>query len=136
MLIRINLIVLNSSPMFLVLSPDSKMVRNIKMGWKLTKLWKILGAPKNNTDTSHGISVFSYGEYPTEFLCIDCLVPYMGTFLCFRYKTIVLTLWTKSDISCKNTFDVWKQKYFWNLQIWPPFFSMLWPVGAWNPSPT
>ncbi len=33
------------------------------------------GAPKNNTDTSHGISVFSYGEYPTEFFCIDCLVP-------------------------------------------------------------
>jgi hypothetical protein len=25
------------------------------------------GVPKNNTDTSHGISVFSYGEYPTEF---------------------------------------------------------------------
>jgi len=24
----------------LVLSPDSKMVRNIKIGWKLTKLWK------------------------------------------------------------------------------------------------
>jgi hypothetical protein len=33
------------------------------------------GAPKNNTDTSHGISVFSYGEYPTEFFCIDCLIP-------------------------------------------------------------
>jgi hypothetical protein len=37
------------------------------------------GAPKNNTDTSHGISVFSYGEYPTEFLCIDCLVPFKKT---------------------------------------------------------
>ncbi len=33
------------------------------------------GAPKNNTDTSHSISVFSYGENPTEFFCIDCLVP-------------------------------------------------------------
>ena len=32
MLIIINLIVLNSSPMVLVLSPDSKMVRNIKIG--------------------------------------------------------------------------------------------------------
>jgi hypothetical protein len=31
-LIIINLIVLNSSPMVLVLSPDSKMVRNIKIG--------------------------------------------------------------------------------------------------------
>jgi hypothetical protein len=30
---------------------------------------------KNNTDTSHGISVFSYGENPTEFFCIVCLVP-------------------------------------------------------------
>jgi hypothetical protein len=34
------------------------------------------GAPKNNTDTSHGISVFSYGENPTEFFCIVCLVPF------------------------------------------------------------
>jgi len=25
--------------MLFVLSPDSKMVRKIKMGWKLTKLW-------------------------------------------------------------------------------------------------
>ena len=33
------------------------------------------GAPKNNTDTSHGISVFSYGIYPTEFYGIDCLIP-------------------------------------------------------------
>jgi hypothetical protein len=33
------------------------------------------GAPKNNTDTSHGISVFSYGIYPTEFFGIDCLIP-------------------------------------------------------------
>jgi len=32
MLIIINLIVLNSSPMVLVLSPDSKMVINIKIG--------------------------------------------------------------------------------------------------------
>jgi len=31
-LIRINLIVLNSSPMLLVLSLDSKMVRNITIG--------------------------------------------------------------------------------------------------------
>ncbi len=31
-LIIINLIVLNSSPMLLVLSPDSKMVKNIKIG--------------------------------------------------------------------------------------------------------
>ena len=35
----INLIVLNSSSMLFVLSPDSNMVRKIKMGWKLTKLW-------------------------------------------------------------------------------------------------
>ena len=35
------------------------------------------GAPKNNTDTSHGISVFSYGIYPTEFYGIDCLIPWM-----------------------------------------------------------
>ena len=35
----INLIVLNSSSMLFVLSPDSKMVWKIKMGWKLTKLW-------------------------------------------------------------------------------------------------
>ena len=33
------------------------------------------GAPKNNTDTFHGISVFSYGENPTEFFCLVCLVP-------------------------------------------------------------
>jgi hypothetical protein len=33
------------------------------------------GVPKNNNDTSHGISVFSYGENPTEFFCIVCLVP-------------------------------------------------------------
>ena len=33
------------------------------------------GAPKNNIDTSHGISVFSYGIHPTEFYCIDCLIP-------------------------------------------------------------
>ncbi len=44
--IIINLIVLNSSPMVLVLSPDSKMVRNIKIGWKLTKLWKLGGRQK------------------------------------------------------------------------------------------
>ncbi len=29
--------------MFLVLSPDSKMVRNIKIGWKLTNWWKNWG---------------------------------------------------------------------------------------------
>jgi enhancing lycopene biosynthesis protein 2 len=33
------------------------------------------GALKNNTDTSHGISVFSHGENPTEFFCIVCLIP-------------------------------------------------------------
>jgi hypothetical protein len=33
------------------------------------------GAPKNNTDTSHGILVFSYRENPTEFFCIVFLVP-------------------------------------------------------------
>jgi hypothetical protein len=45
-----------------------------KMGRKIPVFVKG-GAPKNNTDTSHGISVFSYGENPTEFFCIDCLVP-------------------------------------------------------------
>ncbi len=45
-----------------------------KMGRKISVFVKG-GGPKNNTDTSHGISVFSYGENPTEFFCIDCLVP-------------------------------------------------------------
>jgi hypothetical protein len=74
--IRINLIVLNSSPMFLFLSPGSKMVRNIKIGWKLTKLWKTWGAPKNNTDLSHVFSMKSYGTNPTGFFWIVCLIPF------------------------------------------------------------
>jgi hypothetical protein len=45
-----------------------------KMGRKIPVFVKG-GAPKNNTDTSHGILVFSYGENPTEFFCIVCLVP-------------------------------------------------------------
>ena len=45
-----------------------------KMGRKIPVFVKG-GVPKNNNDTSHGISVFSYGENPTEFFCIDCLVP-------------------------------------------------------------
>jgi hypothetical protein len=45
-----------------------------KMGRKIPVFVKG-GAPKNNTDTSHGISVFSYGIYPTEFYGIDCLIP-------------------------------------------------------------
>jgi hypothetical protein len=45
-----------------------------KMGRKIPVFVKG-GALKNNTDTSHGISVFSNGEYPTEFFCIDYLVP-------------------------------------------------------------
>jgi hypothetical protein len=47
------------------------------------------GAPKNNTDTSHGISVFSYGENPTEFLCMVCLVPLnVDTNRTILFKTI------------------------------------------------
>jgi hypothetical protein len=45
-----------------------------KMGRKIPVFVKG-GAPKNNTNTSHGISVFSYRENPTEFFCIVCLVP-------------------------------------------------------------
>ena len=45
-----------------------------KMGRKIPVFVKG-GAPKNNTDTSHGILVFSYGIYPTEFYGIDCLIP-------------------------------------------------------------
>ena len=45
-----------------------------KMGRKIP-VFVMGGAPKNNTDTFHGISVFSYGENPTEFFCIVCLVP-------------------------------------------------------------
>jgi hypothetical protein len=45
-----------------------------KMGRKIPVFVKG-GAPKINTDTSHGISVFSYGIYPTEFFCRDCLIP-------------------------------------------------------------
>jgi len=46
-----------------------------KMGRKIPLFIKG-GALKNNTNTSHGISVFSYGENPTEFFCIVCLVPF------------------------------------------------------------
>ena len=46
-----------------------------KMGRKIPVFVKG-GAPINNTDTSHGISVFSYGIYPTEFYGIDCLIPH------------------------------------------------------------
>ena len=49
-----------------------------KMGRKIPVFVKG-GVPKNNTDTSHGISVFSYGENPTEFFCIVCLVPLLLT---------------------------------------------------------
>jgi hypothetical protein len=45
-----------------------------KMGRKIPVFVKG-GVQQNNTDTSHGISVFSYGENPTEFLWIVCLVP-------------------------------------------------------------
>jgi hypothetical protein len=45
-----------------------------KMGRKIPFFVKG-GALKNNTDTSHGISVFSHGENPTEFFCIVCLIP-------------------------------------------------------------
>jgi hypothetical protein len=40
-----------------------------KMGRKIPLFVKG-GAPKNNTYTSHGILLFSYGENPTEFFCI------------------------------------------------------------------
>ena len=49
-----------------------------KMGRKIPVFVKG-GAPKNYTDTSHGISVFSYGIYPTEFYGIDCLIPQPST---------------------------------------------------------
>jgi hypothetical protein len=39
-----------------------------KMGRKIPLFVKG-GVLKNNTDTSHGISVFSHGENPTEFFC-------------------------------------------------------------------
>ena len=39
-----------------------------KMGRKIPVFIKG-GALKNNTDTSHGILVFSHRENPTEFLC-------------------------------------------------------------------
>jgi hypothetical protein len=51
-----------------------------KMGKKIPVFVKG-GAPKNNTDTSHGISVFSYGIYPTEFYGIDCLIPQIDSLL-------------------------------------------------------
>jgi hypothetical protein len=46
-----------------------------KMGRKIPVFVKV-GVPKNNTDTSHGILVFSYGENHTEFFCIICLFPW------------------------------------------------------------
>jgi hypothetical protein len=46
-----------------------------KMGRKIPFFIKG-GALKNNTDTSHGISVFSHGENPTEFFCKVYLVPF------------------------------------------------------------
>ena len=48
------------------------------------------GAPKNNTDTSHGISVFSYGIYPTEFYGIDCLIPHYWLHIFF---IVLAMLW-------------------------------------------
>jgi hypothetical protein len=45
-----------------------------KMGRKKPKFIKG-GALKNNTDKSHGISLFAHGENPTEFFCKVCLVP-------------------------------------------------------------
>ena len=52
---------------------------NYKMGRKIPVFVRG-GALKNNTDTSHGISVFSYGIHPTEFFCIDCLIPFSSDF--------------------------------------------------------
>ena len=63
MKIKLVLIVLNLPPLLFVLSPDSKMVKNIKIGWKLTKLWKIfLGAFKNKIDTNYGSEIWNYGS--------------------------------------------------------------------------
>jgi hypothetical protein len=45
-----------------------------KMGRKIPLFVKG-GELKNNTNTSHGILVFSYRENPTELFCIVCLVP-------------------------------------------------------------
>ena len=70
-----------------------------KMGRKIPVFVKG-GAPKNNTDTSHGISVFSYGIYPTEFYGIDCLIPILCSItnrilanILLISKTIFMTFW-------------------------------------------
>jgi hypothetical protein len=60
--VKLVLIVLNLPPFIFVLSPDSKMVKNIKIGWKLTKLWKIfLGEFKNKIDTNYSSEIWNYG---------------------------------------------------------------------------
>ena len=109
--IRINLIVLNSSPMFLFLSPDSKMVRNIKIGWKLTKLWKTWGAPKNNTDLSHVFSMKSYGTNPTGFFCIVCLIPFSTR------KSLNEKTWRAWIIYYPVEFVLRSLRYFYSLPI-------------------
>jgi hypothetical protein len=61
------------------------------------------GAPKNNTDTSHGISVFSYGENPTEFFCIVCLVPFF-----IEFQFVIKLLLTKKTSFKERFYDSWK----------------------------
>jgi hypothetical protein len=69
-----------------------------KMGRKIPVFVKG-GAPKNNTDTSHGISVFSYGENPTEFFCIDCLVPVKSRIKSTLFIVFVLVIVLNKVIS-------------------------------------
>ncbi len=54
-----------------------------KMGRKIP-LFINCGVLKNNNDISHGISVFSQGEDPTEFFCIVCLVPHLVNVISFH----------------------------------------------------
>ncbi len=88
MKIKLVLIVLNLPPLLFVLSPDSKMVKNIKIRWKLTKLWKIfLGAFKNKIDTNYGSEIWNYGSknYGKE-------IPFLPYFTCLWWLADFLSL--------------------------------------------
>jgi hypothetical protein len=110
-----------------------------KMGRKIPLFIKG-GALKNKTDISHGISVFSHGEHPTEFFCIVCLVPKLFCF--FVIQCNVYLPFPGIWVILKLTFDWrrWKLLYQgdhirsrtlgWHRSklyyCWYPWFSRLW----------
>ena len=107
--------------MFLVLSPDSKMVRNIKIGWKLTKLWKnceLVQKKHQMLVFFLRYSVFSYSFFKLRnkshgFFCRVCCIPFR-TFMVSDFYDFGL-LWFRTVMI--SDFCDFRLLWFWTFVI-------------------